>query len=190
MSNSQDSSIGFENFDDSRIVDENNENFETKNGTVWRKESKLGEGGYSQVYLYKSGELKCAVKRMPNVNAGGRMTSAELEREKAALIKFSGRDHFVTFLGWFVDSDVEYFVLEFLEFGDLESNLKRREKSRRKTLRKQGKPDREITRGEACLPEAEVKTILTQILKGVKFLHAGRYIHRDLKPQVSHHHHH
>lgn len=190
MSNSQASSIGSENFDGSSIVDEDNENFRTKNGTLWRKESKLGEGGYSEVYLYKNGGSTCAVKRMPNINAGGRMTPAELEKEKAALIKFSGRDHFVSFLGWFAESDIEYFVLEYVEFGDLESNLRRREKNRRKTLRKQGKTGREIKRAETCLPEAEVKTILTQILKGLEFLHADGYIHRDLKPQVSHNQYH
>ena len=193
MSNSQTSSIGssigYENFDGSRIVDEHHEHFRTKNGTLWRKESKLGEGGFSQVYLYKSGGgLKCAVKRMPNVNAGGRMTAAELEKEKAALIKFSGRDHFVRFLGCFESSDIEYFVLEHVEFGDLESNLRRREKNRRKKLRKQGDLDRKIKKAEACLSETEVKTILIQILKGLEFLHADGYIHRDLNPRVSHHH--
>ena len=150
-----------------------NEDFHRANGEIWsRNEKPLCEGGYSQVYLYENGRSKWAVKRIASISGGGRTTSAELEKEKAALIKFSERERFVRFIGWFAHKNIEYFALEYVELGDLEENLTKREEA------------------GGRLPEAEVKTILTQILEGIEFMHAEGYIHRDLKPQVRHHRHH
>ena len=148
------------------------EHFETANGEIWRRNKKpVGKGGYSQVYLYKNGGLLWAVKRIANIRAGGRTSSAELENEKAALIKFSDHERFVRFNGWFAHENIEYFALEYVQLGNLEDNLSERKEA------------------GGCLSEAEVKDILTQILEGVEFMHAEGYIHRDLKPQVRHHHH-
>lgn len=170
-------------------VDEN-ENFTETNGTKWHKELKpLGEGGYSQVYLYKIGGSNRAVKRIASISDDERTTSAELETEKAALIKFSKHELFVNFIEWFACENIEYFALEYVELRNLESNLEIREENRKKDLEKQGKAVTEDNRAEVCLPKAEVKKILTQILEGVAFMHAEKYIHRDLKPQVRHHHH-
>ena len=153
------------------LNEENNTFQESESDTIWRWDPKpLGKGGYSKVYLYENGQSKWAVKRIANISGGGRTTTAEVEKEKAAMIKFSvreRRERFVSFIGWFAFANVEYFALEYVEFGDLESNLEKRGKT---------------------LPEAEVKTILTQILEGVEFMHAEKYIHRDLKPQVKRHH--
>ena len=143
------------------------------NHKIWSRNDKaLGKGGFSQVYLYENGRSKWAVKRIASISGGGRTTLAEIEREKAALIKFSHRERFIRFNGWFAHNNIEYFALEYVELGDLEENLKKRDEPR------------------GSLREAEVKTILTQILEGIEFMHAEGYIHRDLKPQVRHHHHH
>lgn len=152
---------------------EQDEDFKVADGEIWRRSQKpLGKGGYSQVYLYKEdGGLEWAVKRIPNISGGGRTSSTELENEKAALIKFSHHERFVHFHGWFAHENIEYFVLEHIQLGNLEDNLRKR--------------------GEDGLPlsEEEIKCILTQILEGVDFMHAEGYIHRDLKPEVRHHHH-
>ena len=150
---------------------EQNEDFKEANGKIWRRKPEpLGKGGYSQVYLYENGRSRWAVKRIPNISGGGRTSSAELENEKAALINFSDHERFVRFNGWFAHENIEYFALEYIQLGNLEDNL----------------PERKEAGG--CLSEAEVKDILTQILEGVEFMHAKGYIHRDLKPQVRHHH--
>ena len=147
------------------------ENFEAANGEIWRrKKNPVGKGGYSQVYLYKNGRSRCAVKRIANISGGGRTSSAELENEKAALIKLSDHERFVRFIGWFAYKDIEYFALEYVQLGNLEDNLGKRKED--------GLP----------LSEEEIKCILTQILEGVEFMHAEGYIHRDLKPQVRHQH--
>ena len=157
---------------------EQNEDFTTANGELWRRKPKpLGQGGYSQVYLYENGGTQWAVKTIANISGGGRTDRAEIEKEKAAMIKFSDqkrfKERFINFIGWFANGNIEYFALEYAKLGDLEYNLNLEE----------------LTTGDG-LPEAEVKTILTQILEGVEFMHAEGYIHRDLKPQVRHHHHH
>lgn len=35
------------------------------------------------------------------------------------------------------------------------------------------------------LPETEAKTIASQVLEGLKFMHDNGFVHRDLKPGVS-----
>ena len=112
------------------------------------------------------------MKRIANISGGGRADPAELEEEKAALIKLSDHERFVSFIGWFANKNIEYFALEYAELGDLEYNLE------------------EIKKAGNRLPEAEVRTILTQILEGVKFMHAEGCILRDLKPQVRYHYYH
>ena len=149
---------------------EQNEDFKAANGKIWRREQEpLGKGGYSQVYLFENGGSRWAVKRIPNISGGGRTSSAELKNEKAALINFSDHERFVRFNGWFAHENIEYFALEYVQLGNLEDNLGKREKD--------GLP----------LSEEEIKCILTQILEGVEFMHAEGYIHRDLKPEVRHH---
>ena len=168
MSDSQASSVNSKEIDG---IVEQNEDFKEANGKIWRRKPEpLGTGGYSQVYLYENGRSRWAVKRIANISGGGRTSSAELENEKAALIKFSGHKRFVRFKGWFAHENIEYFALKYVQLGNLEDNL----------------PERKEAGG--CLPEVEVKTILTQILEGIEFMHAEGYIHRDLKPEVRHQH--
>jgi len=50
--------------------------------------------------------------------------------------------------------------MEYLELGDLERHLTQ------------------------PLPEPEAREITTQVLEGLKFMHANDFIHRDLKPAV------
>ncbi|KAM0798965.1 kinase-like domain-containing protein [Usnea florida] len=163
---------------------EQNEDFKAANDKIWRrKQEPLGKGGYSQVYLYENGGSRWAVKRITNISGGGRTSSAELKNEKAALIKFSDRERFVRFIGWFACENIEYFALEYVQFGNLEENLRKRERTKKKRLKKGKKTEGTVKRADVCLPEAEVRTILTQILEGIEFMHAEGYIHRDLKPE-------
>ena len=43
------------------------------------------------------------------------------------------------------------------------------------------------TSGSQGLPQHQVKILLYQLISGVQFCHDRRVLHRDLKPQVSHH---
>ena len=168
---------------------EQNEDFKAANGKIWRRQPEpLGKGGYSQVYLYKNGGSLWAVKRIANISGGGRTDPAELEEEKAALIKLSDHERFVSFIGWFAYENIEYFALEYIQLGNLEENLAKRERNKKKRMKIGKKTEGTVTKADVCLPEAEVKTILTQILEGIEFMHANRYIHRDLKPEVRHQH--
>jgi serine/threonine protein kinase len=61
--------------------------------------------------------------------------------------------------------------------GDLEDNLQVLEKSRHTERHIDG-------HSGSVLSKEEVKDITTQILEGVKIMHAEGFAHRDLKPQV------
>lgn len=171
---------------------EQNEDFTAANGQIWRQNPKpLGKGGYSQVYLYENGGSLWAVKRIANISGGGRTDPADIKKEKAAMIKFSHQERFIDLIGWFANKNIEYFALEYMKLGDLEGNLKQRERPGKNILNIIWEMiRRENKKAEVRLPEAEVKIILTQILEGLEFMHAEGYIHRDLKPQVRHYHHH
>ena len=58
--------------------------------------------------------------------------------------------------------------MEYVKLGDLEKHV----------LARSGK-----------IPETEVRDVVTQILTGLKIIHAESFVHRDLKPQVSLYHH-
>ncbi len=69
------------------------------------------------------------------------------------------------FLGWFEDFDSVYLAMEYIPLGDLESNM----------------PE-----GAKRLDEPEVRVITFQILEGLRIMHLEAFVHRDLKPKVSH----
>jgi serine/threonine protein kinase len=75
----------------------------------------------------------------------------------------------VHFFGWFQNDNAIFIAMEYLQMGDLENNLQELEKS---------------NYAGCALSEEEVKDIITNILEGIKIMHAEGFAHRDLKPQV------
>jgi len=65
---------------------------------------------------------------------------------------------FVKSFGWYDNHDSIYITMEYLPNGDLQNHL--------------GSP----------LPESEARTIVTQVLEGLQFMHQNGFTHRDLKP--------
>lgn len=66
-----------------------------------------------------------------------------------------------------------HLAMEYIPLGDLENNLQELEKSKNGS-----------GHTSCVLRENEIKDITTQILEGVKIMHAEGFAHRDLKPQV------
>jgi serine/threonine protein kinase len=62
-----------------------------------------------------------------------------------------------------------YLAMEYMHAGDLEANLLELESSVKEGL---------------AIPEEDVKAITSQILEGLKIMHAEGFAHRDLKPKV------
>lgn len=82
---------------------------------------------------------------------------------QADRLKFKEAACFVEFYGWFTDGPEIFLAMEFLQLGDLETNV----------VARSGK-----------IPESEARDIAVQILLGLKIMHAADFAHRDLKPQV------
>ena len=59
--------------------------------------------------------------------------------------------------------------MEYMRGGDLEANLLDLES---------------LTESELAIPEKDIKEITSQILEGLKIMHAEGFAHRDLKPKV------
>ena len=62
-----------------------------------------------------------------------------------------------------------YLAMEYIRSGDLEGNLLDLESS---------------TENRPAIPEEDIKDITSQILEGLKIMHAEGFAHRDLKPKV------
>jgi serine/threonine protein kinase len=73
---------------------------------------------------------------------------------------FTYRFTFQSRVVWYENDDSVFIVMEYMEYGDLASHLKR------------------------PLPENEAREITLQIAEGLKLLHENGFAHRDLKPAV------
>ncbi|KAI2618231.1 kinase-like domain-containing protein [Hypoxylon sp. NC1633] len=127
----------------------------------WVRDRFLGQGAYGTVYLERcdQGNKLRAVKEIKKcVVAGKRL---EYMRELEAVMKFSHPKYshcFVRSDGWFENADSIFIAMEYLEYGDLQRHLVR------------------------PLPEYEARTITSQVLEGLQFMHDNGFVHRDLKP--------
>ncbi|KAH7023068.1 kinase-like domain-containing protein [Ilyonectria destructans] len=127
---------------------------------VWRREHKLGEGGYGDVWLERcdsgpsTGTLR-AVKEMLM------SPSMDYSRELEAMTKFSHEkyvDCFVKCHGWYMSEHTVFIAMEYFEHGDLNRYLYQ------------------------PLPEDQVKSIVLQLAEGLVHMHDNGFAHRDLKP--------
>lgn len=126
--------------------------------------SPLGSGAFGRTYrVRKSGKIY-AMKVLKPEAIRDEIDRKRFQRECRALQKITSehvvpyRDH-----GVFEQDGVEtyYIVMGFVEGTDLQRRL----------------------RGQSFpLPEAEIRTVLGQVLKGLADIHKQRIIHRDLKP--------
>ena len=62
-----------------------------------------------------------------------------------------------------------YLAMEYIRGGDLEECLLNLES---------------LTTNGSAIPEEDIKEITSQILEGLKIMHAEGFTHRDLKPKV------
>ncbi|OJJ97464.1 hypothetical protein ASPACDRAFT_123332 [Aspergillus aculeatus ATCC 16872] len=129
----------------------------------YRRSDPLGWGSYGKVWL-ESDETD-AQRRAVKVVQKDLMErdTIDYKREILALAKFSKPQYqqqevLVNFLGWLEDPSSLYLYMEFFPLGDLEGHI------------------------SESLPEEEVKDITTNLLNGLRIIHAEQFTHRDLKP--------
>ncbi|KAH8737297.1 kinase-like domain-containing protein [Ilyonectria robusta] len=127
---------------------------------VWRRERKLGKGGYGDVWLERcdSGPSTGTLRAVKEMLIKPLM---DYSRELEAMTKFSHEkyvDCFVKCHGWYMSEHTVFIAMEYLEHGDLNGYLYQ------------------------PLPEDQVKTIVLQLVEGLVHMHDNGFAHRDLKP--------
>ncbi|PTB47211.1 hypothetical protein M441DRAFT_127916 [Trichoderma asperellum CBS 433.97] len=127
----------------------------------WKRQKRLGQGGYGTVYLEKcvQGDKQEKLRAVKMIKSQDFKYSRELD----AIIKFSHYKYahcFVQCFGWFEIDDSVFIAMEYYEMGDLQRYLT--------------KP----------LPEPEARRITFQVLEGLEFMHENGFVHRDIKPGV------
>ncbi|RAH66708.1 serine/threonine-protein kinase [Aspergillus aculeatinus CBS 121060] len=129
----------------------------------YRRPEPLGWGIYGKVWL-ESDEADTHRRAVKVVQKDlMERDSIDYKREILALAKFSKPQYqqqevLVSFLGWMEDPSNLYLYMEFFPLGVLESHI------------------------SESIPEEEVKDITTNLLNGLRIIHAEQFTHRDLKP--------
>jgi len=120
----------------------------------------LGKGGFAKCYEFTCCETK-KVFAAKKVSKSGLKNSRAKQKliSEIKIHKSLHHPHIVSFEHYFEDTDNVYILLEMCQNQSLNELLKRRKR----------------------LTELEVQCYLVQIIKALKYLHAHKVIHRDLK---------
>ncbi|KAM0720837.1 hypothetical protein Q7P37_003122 [Cladosporium fusiforme] len=130
----------------------------------WKRQpGLLGSGGFGHVYLEKciSSDDK-SLGKLRAVKVLKRLKDVHYERELNAVAFFSHEKYrhcFVESFGWFDTTDEIFIAMEYLPNGDLQHHLDQT--------------------GPA--PESEARTIVSQVLEALLYVHENGFTHRDLK---------
>ncbi|RAK82138.1 kinase-like protein [Aspergillus fijiensis CBS 313.89] len=129
----------------------------------YRRPDPIGWGIYGKVWLESDEANNRRAVKVVQKDLMER-DSIDYKREILALAKFSKPQYqqqevLVSFLGWLEDPSNLYLYMEFFPLGDLESHI------------------------SESIPEEEVKDITTNLLNGLRIIHAEQFTHRDLKPR-------
>jgi len=131
----------------------------------YRVASVLGSGGFSQTYIAEDTRRpscpQCVVKHLRPCSQAPEFVQEMRTRfymEADALEKLGTHDQIPQLLACFEEREEFYLVQEFIAGHSLDEELSQPQ------------------------PEAEVVTLLENVLEVLKFVHAQKVIHRDIKP--------
>ena len=126
-------------------------------------QSPLGSGSFGRTYRATKGGKVYAIKVLKPEAIRTDIDRKRFQRECRALQKITSK-HVVPYHdhGVFDDDGIEtyYIVMGFVEGTDFDRRLRRRKR----------------------LPEADIRSVLGQVLAGLADIHAHNIVHRDLKP--------
>jgi len=127
----------------------------------YRIKYKIGKGCFGKVYLATQLLTGCdvALKVIAKTNIKNKDTRRKIEKEVAILKQVNSHRAVIKLLEVFEDEASVYLVFEHLPNGDLVQYFKK-------------KP---------LFEEPELAPFFMKVLRGVRYLHANRILHRDLK---------
>jgi cAMP-dependent protein kinase regulator len=128
----------------------------------------LGEGSFGQVWLVSeclpdSSRHPYALKIQPKSYLAERGHIASVIEEKRIMMKMH-HPFIIKLFQTYQDEDLVYMLLDLVQGGELFSLMH---------------PDAEFR----CLPEAQVKFYAMAIADALAYMHRGKYVFRDLKPE-------
>jgi WD40 repeat protein len=126
----------------------------------------LGQGGFGRTWLAsdlrRSVEFRCVIKQFfPSAGRVGGKATELFEQEAIRLEQLGQHPQIPALLAHFTQDDRQYIVQELIDGDNLADEVQR----------------------EGQFSEAEVRSVLTDLLPVLHFLHQQQVIHRDIKPE-------
>jgi serine/threonine protein kinase len=126
----------------------------------------IGKGGFGRTFLAqdedKPSKPRCVIKQFyPEEQTNIEKAQELFEQEAIRLEKLGKHPQIPNLYAHFIQDDRQYIVQEFIEGETLEQELTEK----------------------GVFSEAEIRSILADLLPVLQFIHQGEVIHRDIKPE-------
>jgi parallel beta-helix repeat protein len=134
-------------------------------GDRYRAIKPIGQGGFGRTFLavdeYKPSQPRCAIKQFFPQGAGSQKAAELFQQEAVRLDDLGKHPQIPELLAHFDQDGRQYLVQEFIDGQNLDEELDR----------------------NGCFSEARIEQLLQEILPVLQFIHEGKVIHRDVKPE-------
>ncbi|EXK79196.1 serine/threonine protein kinase [Fusarium oxysporum f. sp. raphani 54005] len=133
----------------------------------WEREKHpVGRGGQGRVYLQTctKGPAKGTIRAVKTLKLQQDNQRQRYVSELSTIARFSHQKYskyFVKTLGYYESKTKLHIAMDYYPAGDLQDHIQNR----------------------PCLPEADVRQIISQVLAGLAVMHKQDYAHRDVKPK-------
>ena len=131
--------------------------------------SKIGNGGFGQVYKvkYKLNNKIYAMKAIPKYDNFNNDIYSKYNKREIELLNQLDHPNIIKYYSNFEDEKNIYLILECMEYGSLKNFIM-------KSLR---------LKYNSKIPNEIIWSLFLQCMSGLKYIHSKKIIHRDIKPE-------